>query len=451
MKAGIAILFTIVLLLFTSAENSSNPYQKIELQTISAEQESDLLQFFYDDQITKIDSFLNRATKYYRFHGNVLIAHQGEVIFKNSYGYKDFPTKTKHTEHSVFQLASVSKQFTAMSVLILVEQGLVDLNADIRTYLPGLPYEKITVRNLLHHTGGLPNYMWMLEHKWKKETIPTNKELLALMKDLKIQRYFRPGRKHDYSNTGYVLLASIVEAVAGKSFGDFVDENIFTPLGMDHSFVYSAGLAKEYPEKLDGYFRKGWRLKIYDQTLHDGIVGDKGVYSTSGDLFLWDQALYQNKLISDTLMQEAMTPGKIRNRWQFSYGYGFRMKRLQNKNKVYHKGLWQGFRTSFARFVDDELLVVILNNTDCPSIHSITQRVERMACELESTPPELEVINTAIAYGYEFALEKYQIIKNADPEAEFHIDQMETAIEMLDKMGKNQLVEILNQLVDEIG
>ncbi len=334
---------------------------------------------------------------------------------------------------------------------MLVEQGKIDLNSDIREYLPQLPYENITVKNLLQHTGGLPNYMWMLEHHWKSEKIPNNKDLLKLIKSLKLQRYFPPGRRHDYSNTGYIVLASIVEAVSGKNFADFVDENIFEPLGMENSFVYSASTNNNNQEKLNGYFYKWRRLRIYDQTLHDGIVGDKGVYSTTGDLFLWDQALYNNTLISDTLFQEAITKGKIRNRWEFAYGYGFRIKKHNQKRQIYHKGLWQGFRTSFSRFIDDEITVIILNNTDCPSIHYITDRVERMANELKSTPPELEVINTAICYGYEYGIEKYKMIKAQNPDAEFHIDQIEKTIEILNEMNKTQLAQIISRLSNEIS
>ncbi|MCF8372778.1 MAG: beta-lactamase family protein [Bacteroidales bacterium] len=450
MKVGFTIILTLVLLLTLSSENSSTPYRNVELQSIDDQQENHILQYFYDDQISQIDSFLRHANKYSRFHGNVLIAHDGEIILKKSYGYKDFPNKNLHDENSTFQLASVSKQFTAMSILMLVEQRKVDLDADIRTYLPGFPYEKITVKNLLQHTGGLPNYMWMLEHKWKKEKIPTNKDLIALMKELKMQRFFWPGKRHDYSNTGYAVLASIVESVTGKNFGDFVADNIFKPLGMDHSFVYSAGIDKDYPEKLDGYFQKWRRLRIYDHTLHDGIVGDKGVYSTASDLVLWDQALYANKLINDTLLQLAMTAGKIRNRWEFPYGFGFRVKKYNDQKLVYHKGLWQGFRTSFSRFVDSHVTVIVLNNTDCPKIHSITDRVEQMANELKSTPPEFEIINNAICYGYEFGLQKYRMIKEANPETEFHIDQIEKTIELLNEMGKDQLAEIVSRLTIEI-
>lgn len=450
MKAVITVIITLVLLVVISAENGSAPFRRVELQTINAEQENQILQYFYNDQISQIDSFLNHANKHYRFHGNVLIGHQGEVIFKKSYGYKDFPNQNLHNENSTFQLASVSKQFTAISILMLVEQGKIDLEADIRNYLPGLPYENITVKNLLQHTGGLPNYMWILEHKWKKEKIPTNKDLIALMKELKIQRFFWPGRRHDYSNTGYAVLASIVESVSGRNFGDFVADHIFKPLGMDHSFVYSAAIGKDYPEKLDGYFQKWRRLRIYDQTLHDGIVGDKGVYSTTGDLFLWDKALYTHKLINDSLLHLAMTPGKIRNRWQFPYGFGFRLKKFENQNLVYHKGLWQGFRTSFSRFVDNHLTVIVLNNTDCPNIHSITDKVEHLALELKSTPPEFEIINNAICYGYEFGLQKYRMIKEANPETEFHIDQIEKTIDLLNEMGKDQLATMVERLAKEI-
>jgi CubicO group peptidase (beta-lactamase class C family) len=292
--------------------------------------------------------------------------------------------------------------------------------------------------------------MWMLDNSWKNEKIPTNKDMIAVMKELKMHPFFGPGKRHNYSNTGYAVLASIVESVTGKNFGDFVADNIFRPLGMTHSFVYAAGMKKEYPEKLDGYVQKWRKLKIYEQTLPDGIVGDKGVYSTTSDLYLWDQALYNNRLISDSLLQLAMTPGKTKNKWEFPYGFGFRIKKYNDQKLVYHKGLWHGFRTNFSRFVDNHLTVIILNNTDCPQMHAISDKVEQLANELKSTPPEFEIINNAICYGYEFGLEKYHMIKEANPEAEFHTDQIEKTIELLNEMGKNQLAEIVARLAKDI-
>jgi len=450
MKFYISILTIIILILSTFGENSSSTYPQVQLEDINEKQKEELLQIFYSDKIDRLDNYLERANRRYGFNGNVLVAYKGEIILNNSYGYKNFREKTPLTENSVFQLASVSKQFTALSILILSERGEIDLDADIRTYLPQLHYENITVRNLLQHTGGLANYMWLLEHKWKSEKIPSNKDLIDLMAKEKFPSYFRPGRKHDYSNTGYVVLASIVEAVSKTTFGEFLKENIFIPAEMNSSFVYSAAYDDEVPEKLDGYIRKWRRLRVYDQTIHDGIVGDKGIYSTTNDLYKWDQALYNNILVSDSTLKEAFTPGKIRNRWKFPYGFGFRLKKRSNKEVVYHKGLWQGFRTSFSRFIEDKNTVIVLNNTNCSSIYSITKTVEAIANEEIHLIPEYEIIRTAITYGYEYGIDQYKIILEDNPEITINHELFSKAIVSLESYDKNQLALIISRISESI-
>lgn len=450
MRVYFSIFVIIVLTLFTFGENRSSTYRHIELEKLDEAQNEQLLRIFYSDKYERIDTYLKKANKRYGFNGNVLVAYDGEVILQESYGYENFRNKAPLTDSSVFQLASVSKQFTAVAILILHEQGKLNLNEDICTYIPELPYEGISVKNLLQHTGGLANYMWMLEHHWESTKLPKNSDLINLMAELKMSVYFSPGRKHDYSNTGYVILASIVEAISGELFGEFVNENIFNPLEMNNSFVYSAAYDIEYPEKLDGYIRKWRRLRVYDQTVHDGIVGDKAVYSTSGDLFKWDQSLYDHSLVSKESLEEAFTCGKIRNRWKFPYGYGFRLKYINNKKVVYHKGLWEGFRTSFSRFIDDRNTVIILNNTNCGSIYSIIEKVERIANEEVQLAPEYEIIRTAISYGYEYGIDRYNLIKEENPEIILNHSLFEKAILNLESNEKQQLVSIISQISKNI-
>ena len=440
------MIVIIVLILSTFGKNSSSTYPMVELEKLNDTEKEQLLRIFYSDKVERLDKYLTEASQRYGFNGNVLVANNSEVILHQSYGYADFDSKVPLDNNTAFQLASVSKQFTAVSILILKERGLIDIDSDIRKYLPEIPYENITVKNLLQHTSGLPNYMWILENRWKSDKIPNNKDLIKLLSTEKMPVFFSPGRRHDYSNTGYAILASIVESVTGKKFGDFVEENIFTPLEMNNSFVYSGAYENNHSDKLKGYFRRGRRLKVYDQTIHDGIVGDKSVYSTTGDLFKWDQSLYNNTLISENSLKEAFTSGKIGKRRLFPYGYGFRLKYEDSKKVVYHKGLWEGFRTSLSRFVDDHNTVIVLNNTSCSSMHAITERIESIANEEIHMTPEFEIIRTAISFGYEYGIDQYHLLKESDPGIVLNHEFFDEAIESLTASNKTELVSILKKI-----
>jgi len=444
------IILAILLLFIAPGKNSSNPLYNIGVEEISTDDNNKLIELFYNDKVNRIDSFLQLSQRYYGFNGNVLVAHNGEVIFNKSYGYSNFPAKEPLTDNSVYQLASVSKQFTAVSILILKEQGKLNIDDDIRVYLPTLPYKGITIKHLLQHTGGLPNYMWMLEHNWENEKIPTNSDVIKMMSELDLPKYFSPGRRHDYSNTGYVVLASIIEKITGKPFADFIESNIFIPLGMQHSFIYSSAYNKEYPAKLDGYFRRWRRYRPYGESIHDGIVGDKGVCSTTYDLFLWDKALYDNILISKEATDEAFTAGKIRNRWAFNYGYGFRLKKYNNKKVVYHNGLWEGFRTGITRFIEDKNTVIVLNNTSCRSFYFINNKIDNIANENTELVPEFQIIRTAIKYGYTFGYERYLLLKKDNPTLIIDSQLFVKAVNKLQELDKDQLAITISKLSEDI-
>lgn len=444
------IIVVIILLFVAPGKNSSNPLCDVGMEELSITDNDELIQLFYTDKVNRIDSLLKLSQRYYGFNGNVLVAHNGEVIFNKSYGYSNFAKKEALTDESVYQLASVSKQFTAVAILILKEKGKLKLDDDIRAYLPSLPYKGITIKNLLQHTGGLPNYMWMLEHNWESEDIPRNTDVIKMMSELDVPKYFSPGRRHDYSNTGYVVLASIIEKITGTSFADFVETNIFSPLGMNSSFIYSSAIDSVYPKRLEGYFKRWRRYRTYGESIHDGIVGDKGVYSTTTDLFLWDKALYDNTLISQDLTDEAFTAGKIRNRWKFKYGYGFRLKKYNNKDVVYHNGLWEGFRTSVTRFIEDKNTVIVLNNTSCRSIYFINNKIDEIANEQTDLVPEYQIIRTAIKYGYTFGYEKYSLLKNDNPDLKIDNQLFEKVVEKLQELDKNQLAFTIHKLSEDI-
>ena len=159
----------------------------------------------------KLDSLLQRINKRHDFHGSLLVAKNGKIVYNNQIGYADFKKKEPLNKASVYQLASVSKQFTAVAIMLLYERNQIQLTDTVNTYFPDFSYDYVTVKNLLNHTAGLPKYFWVAEHKWQQERAPTNSEMMTLLSSSNVQRFFKAGRNFDYSNTGYIVLASIVE------------------------------------------------------------------------------------------------------------------------------------------------------------------------------------------------------------------------------------------------
>jgi len=325
----------------------------------------------------KLDSVFKRLNKRHGFHGSVLVAQNGKLIFNNEYGYADFKTKTKLNSKSTFQLASVSKQFTATAVLILYEQGLIGLNDPVTEYFPNFPYKEITIKHLLNHTSGLPKYFWLAEHKWEKQLAPDNSEMIDLMVEYDLPLFFRPGSRFDYSNTGYFVLASLIEKVSGMEYGLFLDKNIFEPLNMKNSFVYRFQIDSEDENQLKGY--KLYRRRRYAPvtgTVNDAIVGDKNVYSTAEDLLIWVNALNSCKVISDTSLYEMYTKGKTKYNRNVPYGYGFRIKNEDSEKIVYHNGKWNGFSTSIKQYTDSDLVIVILEHSNYKYMNYLSAKVK---------------------------------------------------------------------------
>ncbi|WP_434023302.1 serine hydrolase domain-containing protein [Lutimonas sp.] len=325
----------------------------------------------------KLDSLFARFNKRYDFHGSVLVAQKGKVIFKNHYGYADFKQRSKIDDTSIFQLASVSKQFTAAAILILYEDNKLGLDDKVTKYYPNFPYEEVTIRQLLNHTSGLPKYFWLAEHKWMEDHAPSNEEMMEMIGKHDVQRFFSPGANFDYSNTGYFVLASIVEKVSGDYFGDFVDNHIFKPLHMDDSFVYRYEQDEPKEGQLDGFriYRRRYHAKI-GGTVNDAIVGDKNVYSTTEDMFRWVEGLNAGRIISKSTLEEMYSKGETKYSRKVPYGFGFRIKEDADKKIVYHNGRWNGFSTSLMQYTEDELVVITLEHSSYNSMKSLNQKVK---------------------------------------------------------------------------
>jgi CubicO group peptidase (beta-lactamase class C family) len=340
----------------------------------------------YPEKVTKnvrhkLDSLLKRINKRHDFHGAVLVAKNEKIVYSNQIGTADFKKKTLLNKESVFQLASVSKQFTAAAIMLLNERNQIKLTDTVNTYFPEFPYKAVTIKNLLNHTAGLPKYFWVAEHKWQQEKAPTNSEMMEFLESTDVKRYFKPGRNFDYSNTGYFVLASIVEKVSGTSFSSFLKKNIFEPLQMKHSYVYSFENDSIRKNQLDGYrLYRGWRHLKIPSTVNDAIVGDKNVYTTVEDLFKWTKGLNTGSFLTKESLALMYSKGKNVYGRKVPYGFGFRID-TKGENSIYHYGKWNGFSTGLTTYLEDNLVVIVLEHTSYNALKSLNKKIKKIVAE----------------------------------------------------------------------
>lgn len=323
----------------------------------------------------RLDTFFTQRSIQNGFSGSVLVSVKGKPVYEKCFGWCDYRNKDLMHDTTAFQLASVSKNFTATAVLWCIERNLLSINDSLQKFFPELPYKGITVQQLLCHRSGLPNYLYFCSGKCNKAEYLTNADVIRIMAKDKPPIYARPNRKFEYSNTNYLLLASIVEKVTGKRFKDFMHQAFFRPLGMNHSFVYD--YASNSDRKIAISYNSRWQIQ-YDDCF-DGVVGDKGVYSTVHDMFQWDQAFYEGKLLSQDMMKEAYTPRSHERRGYRNYGYGWRLIQKPDGNQlVYHNGWWHGNNTVFFRNIQDTSSIIILSNKYNRYVYNIRPVLEIM-------------------------------------------------------------------------
>lgn len=329
----------------------------------------DLDQKAIDQKAEWLHGIFDNLNKKQGFAGAVLYTEKGKLVYKEAFGYADIVKKTLLTTTSAFQLASVSKMFTATAILMLVEDDLIELDSDVREYIPEFPYEGITIRLLLNHRSGLSRYMTLAHDKWKNQEIPlTNDDMLKLYIEHKPKPYFLPNNGFHYCNANYAMLANVVERISHKKFDQFIKEKIFDPIGMNSSFVYNMNGESKVSDYISvgvpSYRGTGRGARKLRNEYLNGVMGDKGVYTTVEDMFKFDRALYPNKLLGDSTLQMAFMPGspKSKNR-KDNYGFGWRIKDGR-ENTVYHFGWWKGFRTYYIRDMHQQKSIIVLCNRE---------------------------------------------------------------------------------------
>jgi CubicO group peptidase (beta-lactamase class C family) len=320
----------------------------------------------------------------------VLVRKDGKTIFERGYGVRDLRTKTRIDAQTNLRLASFTKQFTAMSVMLLVHEKKLRYDETLTEIFPEFPAygKQITVRHLLNHISGLPDYedlMFAAETPrnswiWTPERQIQDLEILRLL-EKESKGKFPPGTNWSYSNSGYVVLGLIVAKVSGKPFREFLRERIFAPLKMDHTVVFQKG-KNEVANRAFGHTKEGNGFRETDQSPTSATLGDGGIYSSLEDLAKWDEALRNYSLLSEAEMKPALTPAKLADgsepHWPnepgddnlhpgqpVSYGFGWFLDPYAGHERTWHWGSTTGFRTAIERFTNDDLTVVILcNGTD---------------------------------------------------------------------------------------
>lgn len=309
----------------------------------------------------RIEDLVIRFNELGEFNGSVLVVENGSIIYENTIGLADTETMDPLDASMPFYLASLSKQFTSEAVLILKQEGKLSLDDPLKKYLPLMPkiYNGITIRHLLTHTSGVKDYI-------STDIIHPGLTNQDVYKMLITRRSldFPPGQKFRYSNSGYVLLAMIIEVASGQRYPDFLQKKIFGPLKMDHTFVMtdihpSMDLVKGYTEK--------WRPDDY----HFLTYGDGGIYSTAMDLYKWDRALKANSLIPSDVQNQAYLPTRLVNGSVRRYGFGWEIGENSNGKIVYHSGGLNGFRTYIERQMGEDNSIILLNNTSSEKILSM--------------------------------------------------------------------------------
>jgi N-acyl-D-aspartate/D-glutamate deacylase len=324
-------------------------------------------------KIPAIDSALTYLHQRHLFNGVALLAEKGKTVYEKAFGVVNINTGEKLTAQSAFNLASVSKQFVCMTVMILKERGKLDFDDPVRKHLLNFPYEGITIRHLMTHTSGLPEYFEPMNRYMGSTDTIENQHVLQWLADYKPKLDFSPGEKWAYSNTGYVVLASLVEVASGKSFLAFFIESIVKPLGLKDTYTYHLRMGNSPKNRVYGFrYSEGYR-KMDDLSRFDGLIGDGNIYASARDLLIWEQALNTEKLVSKATMQQAFTPVKLNEGSTYGYGFGWG---LSNEGKTAsHTGGWVGFRTYIVRFIDKNQTLILLCNDGNFTQRDIVMRI----------------------------------------------------------------------------
>ena len=352
-----------------------------------------------DKRGDEIDKMMQYASGNGYFNGAIAVAEKGKLIYSKAFGFADMETGQKNNLNTLFNLCSITKQFTAMGIMMLKEEGRLAYDDLLEKYFPELPYQGITLRHLLNHTSGLPDYLLALLQTWTESRTPGNEDAVKILSEYKLPAKFNPGEKFEYCNTGYMLLAGVIEKVSGKKYEEFLQELIFAKLKMNRTTIYLKGITQSDPPNFakpyaydaeQNKFVVTSAYKPYQKQVNtlDGNYGDGGIYSTINDMLLWDTELKNISLVTKETLQEAFTSGKDNQGKYTGYGFGWFVATDPVQGKlVQHTGGWPGYRQAFIRYLDKDRTLLVLRNTEI-GFSSIQIAVQNILDEKPWTMPK---------------------------------------------------------------
>ena len=361
------------------------------------------------DRTAQIDKLMSALYERGQFNGAILVAQQGESIYRRAFGKANFQTGADFTPETPSNIGSVTKQFTAMAIMILAERKKLSYDDSISKYIPEFSrsahFSKITLRHLLTHTSAIPDYGDLgiddsgLDQKGLIAALLKRENALA-----------KPGLKYRYSNPGYALLGIVVERVSDKRLGDFLEQEIFKPVGMSNTFV-DDGLGKKSARTAIGYGQFGQ----VDDSGPTMIPGDGGMYSTVDDLFRWDQALYTDKLVHQSALAEAFSPGKVEE-GASTYGFGWDIAGESGNKYLWHQGNNAGFRAFIGRWLTDRVTIIMLTNKGNSKRLDISAAIQNILAGKPYVLPKrsgaAELYKIIHDSGIRAAMNRYNDLKN---------------------------------------
>ena len=342
------------------------------------------VQFFYDTTLAPS-----------AFNGGIIVAKGGNIVFEKYKGSVNLDGKDSITAFTPLHIASVSKTFTAMAILKLQEEGKLNINDSLTSYFAGFNYPGVTIKTLLNHRSGLPNYLYFMEKVgWKTDSIMQNKDVLKWLIERKpfIKDVNTADTKFTYCNTNFAMLALIIEKVSGKPYPQFMKEAIFDPIGMKNTFVHFLGDNKIRSKSFD------WKGREIPDNNLDAVYGDKNIYSTVADLLLWDRTLRDTVFLSAKSLQAAYTAYSNEKPGIKNYGLGWRMNIYgEDKKIIFHNGWWHGNNATFIRLLKEDATVIVLSNRFARSVYTSKILVNIFGNYFDAEEEDVEnIVPTAI-------------------------------------------------------
>lgn len=307
----------------------------------------------------KSDSWFKQTLQNQNFEGEIIVAKNGNIVFQHSDENKIRKTKNSTIEKSI-HIASVSKTFTAMATIRLCQEKKIELDQLFQRYFPAFNYPGVTIRSLLNHRSGLPNYIYFMEDLgWNKKLFMKNGDVLQWMiaKKGEIKNIEKPNRRFNYCNTNYVLLALLIEKISGEPFPAYLKRTLFYPLQMEHTFVYTDA------DSLRANHSYNWKGQTEAFTYLDKTYGDKNIFSTAADLLKWDRLLRTNEYLNTEFLEQVYKPYSHEHKGTRNYGLGWRMLLTTDDNPIiYHNGWWHGNNAVFIRLLKEDATIIVLGN-----------------------------------------------------------------------------------------